>query len=407
MTRRRRLLVLGATPFQVPIVKKAHDRGYHVTTLDNIPSNPAHRYADETGDVSIVDAEAVLAFARDHGADGILTGGSDVGVASVGLVCDTLGLPGITHEQGVILTQKDRFRAFQRSQGLRHPEFHVFTNEDAFLDAVPRLEGRFVIKPVDRSGSKGVTTLDLDAPLDEAHLRTVFENAHTQSLRKRVIIEAFVPGVERGGDAFLRHGRFVSFCITNKALTPAPYFVPVGHTIPSRLDALTRQAIQDAVGDVLHRLGVHDGPVNFDVMVDDAGTATVLEMSPRFGGNCIPQIIHHGAQFDEIEASIVWAVEGEVPDARACVHEAIVPTGSRILGASQTGVLKSIRPIEQVRHEFDDALLELVYDVAPGQPVHQFTQGNYRIGHVIATRPSLDALEASLEAIERAIAATV
>ncbi|HEO69914.1 MAG TPA: ATP-grasp domain-containing protein [Candidatus Hydrogenedentes bacterium] len=402
----KKLLVLGATPFQIPLVEKAHERGHYVITMDNVPDNPAHRHADASANVSTVDAEAVLAYAREHAVDGIITGGSDVGVPAVGLVCDHLGLSGVTHEQGLTATHKDLFRAFQRHHGLRHPEFRAFDARDDFLDTAAGLEGAYIIKPIDRSGSKGVTTIDFDAHPSVEFLASVFDHAYTQSITKRVILERFLDGVERGGDAFLRNGAFVCCCVTNKYLTPAPYFVPVGHTIPSKLDAGTRGAIQNALEETLNLLGIRNGPVNFDVMVGDAGTVTVLELSPRFGGNCIPQIIDHGAGFDEIGAAIDLTVDGVAPDRQARPHEDIVPTGSRILGSSRSGVLDSIAPLEAMRERYGSNLLELVYDIEPGEEVHQFTQGNYRIGHIIATRPSLEELEALLDDIERSIGAT-
>ena len=117
------LLVLGATPFQLPIVKQAQQMGHYVITMDNVPENPAHRQADESARVSITDPEAVLAYAQQRKIDGIITGGSEIGMAALGWVCDEMDLAGVTHEQALLLTRKDQFRTFQQRHGMAQPLF--------------------------------------------------------------------------------------------------------------------------------------------------------------------------------------------------------------------------------------------------------------------------------------------
>jgi len=397
------LLVLGATPFQIPIVKKAKQLGHFVITMDNVPDNPAHLHADESANVSITDPEAVLAFARQRAVDGIITGGSEIGVAALGHVCDEMGLAGISHEQALKLTHKDRFRAFQKEQGLPHPDFLVFGGWDEFQPASVSLTGKFVLKPVDRSGSKGVFILDLVAGQDLEGHREDFEEALAQSLVGRVILEGFLTGREHGGDGFLRDGELVSFFITNKALTPAPYYVPTGHTIPSVLPVPTRDAVQAALENALHLAGFRNGPFNFDVMVDSGDNVTIIEIGPRFGGNGIPQIIAQGAGFDEIVANIIYALSGSVPDIRAKEHDAVSPTGSRILGCEKSGTLVNLAPIESVKRKFESGLIDLAYDFRIGDRVERFTQGNYRIGHIIATAPDLAGLDRLLDEIAEEI----
>jgi biotin carboxylase len=399
----KRLLVLGATPFQVPIVKKAQARGYYVITMDNIPDNFAHRVSDETSLVSIVERENVLEFAVNARIDGILTGGSDVGVASIGHVCDRLGLPGVTFGQATTLTRKDLFRKFQQENSLSHPDFEVFSDSQAFFERVRSLSGRYMIKPVDSSGSKGASEIELPFQGPEEELRFIFENAMEYTRVGNVLLEDFLNAEEHGGDAFVSDGSVVSMFVTTKQVTGYPHYVPIGHVIPTTLSAEVHRNIRNELEFIVRSLGISHGPINFDVMIDKDGKATILEMSPRFGGNCIPQIIEYGAGFDEIGATIDCALDGSTGKAESKALDEIKPTGARILGARRTGRLKSITPRQEVLEAFDKHLLELVYDVKQGYNVSEFIQGNLRIGHYIATAESLEELDVIMKQVEEKI----
>ena len=142
-----------------------------------------------------------------------------------------------------------------------------------------------------------------------------------------------------------------------------------------------------------------NGPFNFDVMLDGRENVTIIEIGPRFGGNGIPEIIAHGAGFDEIEAGIVYALEGMPPVARAREHDAIMATGSRILGCDKAGILHHMTPVETMMQKHAPALIDLAYDFQTGDRVEKFTQGNYRVGQIIATAPALTQLDQLLDQI--------
>lgn len=397
------LLVLGATPFQIPIVRKAHERGHRVITIDNVPGNPAHSLADESADISTTDREAVCRFARDRRVDGIMTGASDVAVTTVGFVADSLGLPGITYEQGLTLTRKDLFRSLQREAGLRHPEFFVCDEWAQCRKVAQDLDGIYILKPVDRSGSAGTAIVHVSGPARWKDIRSCFEAAREASLKGKVILEAVIQGVEQSGDLFLRDGRIISLHLTNKNLTPGRHPVPRGHTIPSRLESVVQEGVRRGLLEVVTRLGVKDGPMNFDVIVDPGGASTILEMSPRFGGNCIPQVIEYGAGFDEIGAAIDLCLGERVDLSSVGLRDSVVPTGSRIFGSPVDGILRGVRARAHVLKEYGSSVHELVYDLNEGARVRRFTQGNRRLGHVVASAGDPDRLESLLDEIESAV----
>jgi biotin carboxylase len=398
----KKLLILGASRYQLPLISKGLSLGYHVISMDNIPHNPGHRLANETAHISTVDKEAVLDFARRQQIDGIVTGASDVAVPTIGFVCDRLGLPGLSFEQAVTLTYKHRFREFQARQGLNHPAYQVFADRSRFLAEAADLTGKYILKPVDRSGSIGVTTLNFAAGLNTASLNEAFSRTMAASLGKLVILEEFIPGQEWGGDGFLHEGKFLSFCITNKYLTGEPHCVPIGHNIPCQLPLVSQNKIRAEVQRISRLLKLTEGPLNFDVIIDTKGQAFVVEMGARTGGNCLADIIYYGTGFDEIEASLQVAL-GKPVTSLPRPDQMIIPTGARILRSDTGGILQELPHPGDLLKKYHGNLQEIVYDFSPGDRVERFTQGSHRIGHIIVTASSLKELENLIVLLEKEI----
>ncbi len=63
----KKIMMLGANFFQMTAIKRAKELGYYVITVDYLPKNPGHKYADEYYNISTLDKEAVLNLARRRG----------------------------------------------------------------------------------------------------------------------------------------------------------------------------------------------------------------------------------------------------------------------------------------------------------------------------------------------------
>ena len=130
-------MLLGGIRYLLPVIKAAHEQGYHVITADYLPDNIAHKFSDEYVNVSIIDKEAVLQVAREKKIDGIMSFGVDPGVISASYVQNQMGLPSFGPLESVeILQNKDRFRAFLTEHGFNVPKAKGYCNaEDVLSDA--------------------------------------------------------------------------------------------------------------------------------------------------------------------------------------------------------------------------------------------------------------------------------
>lgn len=371
-----RILILGGSPFQVPLIRRAKERGLYVVTCDYLPGNPGHRLADEYHNVSTTDKDGVLALARRIGIDAVATLSSDPALQAVAYVANTLGLPGAPLSAVVQLTEKDAFRALMRSAGLRTPVTRVLTDSDAshvraVADELAASGLRHIVKPVDSCGSKGITVLepgarDLDAAVNLAL-------AH--SMGRRCIIEQYVDGPQIHGDGFMQAGRLVHHYLGDHVFyTRTRNRIPISTRWPCRFgdDVLADLAAQ--VERVCDAAGYADGPVNIEARVTPAGGVYVIEVAPRNGGNFVPLIQQHLTGFDFVERVLDGAL-----GIRAALDTGTLRRGvgaHYILHSNRDGRFSGVRVSDEIRPN----IVSMSVFKQVGEPVREYVGSNTTIG---------------------------
>jgi biotin carboxylase len=228
MTKQRKLMVLGASTGQLPIICKAVELGYYVITVDYLPDNVGHQFSQHYVNCSTVDQKSVLQAAQELAIDGIVTFASDVATASVAFVAAELGLPGCPVSVAEVMSNKANFRAFQRQHRLNRPGFFT-THALAEIEAeLLDLSGPLMFKPVDTSGSRGITRADV---LNRENCRQAFAYAQSFARSGEVCVEEFIEGVDVSGDGFMVDGQLRSI-VTQKYKRG---YVPTGHSLPTNI----------------------------------------------------------------------------------------------------------------------------------------------------------------------------
>ena len=96
--RRKKIMILGASVYQVPLIRAAKEMGLD-TLVASIPGDyPGFALADRVYYINTRDKEAILNVCQEEQIDGICTTGTDVAVSTIGYVCQRMGLPGLSEE---------------------------------------------------------------------------------------------------------------------------------------------------------------------------------------------------------------------------------------------------------------------------------------------------------------------
>ncbi|ATP39441.1 carbamoyl-phosphate-synthetase [Solibacillus sp. R5-41] len=379
----KKLLMLGGSHSQVPVIKAAREMGHYVITCDYLENNPGHQYAHEYYNVSTTDKEAVLSLARSLKIDGIVCYASDPAAPTAAYVAEKLGLPSNPYQSVEILSNKDKFREFLKGNNFNVPRakgYYTFQEAKAEFHS---FKMPVMVKPVDSSGSKGVSKIDSIDRLQEK-----VEDALSFSRVKRFIIEEYIEnyGYHIGGDGFSVDGRLVFWCFANEHFPVSRInpFVPVSASWPCAMPERVQDKIKHEIQRALNLLNMKTGAYNFDIRIDDKEDIYLIEIGARNGGDLYPQVINYATGIDMVKYTIKAALGENCSDLTM-----VEPKGYwavYLLNSQEKGVFKGVDFHEEIQKN----IVECELLVRQGENVSALTGAHEKVGIMILQFSSMN-----------------
>lgn len=303
----KKILLLGGSYQQIVAIEAAKRLGYYTILCDYLNDNPGQKYADKFYLVSTTDKEAVLEVAKKEKIDGVIAYASDPAAPTAAYVAEKLGLEGNPLKAVEICCNKDRFRKFLQENQFYTPKTKTYTSiEDAFKD-VKRFQFPIIIKPVDSSGSKGVTVL-----YNENELERAFLYALSYSRCKKIIVEEYIEKKHPyliGGDIFVVDGKIILWGLMNcHRDNRVNTLVPTGKSYPLFLDEKDVDNVKNTLSQLVTKLGIRNGAMNVELIINKKDHVIPIDIGPRCGGNMIPEVLSDIWEINIAEISIKAAM---------------------------------------------------------------------------------------------------
>ena len=389
----KKIMILGAGIYQVPLIKKARQMGLY-TIVASIPGEyPGFAFADKTYEVNTTDRESVLAICRQESVDGICTSGTDVAVATIGYVCSRLGLSGLSEEAADCATDKARMKAAFAKAGVRGSSFRCVSSVEQAKNAASEIGYPVIVKRVDSSGSRGICTVS-----EEGALTFACRLAQEDSGKPYFLVESMLKGTEIGVDGMIQNGRILFLAPHQKFVYhTATCTIPAGHAFPWTGNPDAYLDICRQTEKAVAALGLDNCSFNADVFVDGR-EASVIEMGGRTGATCIPELISQAYQFDFYQ-SILQNALGEpvgIPAKRQPV-----PCMAKLLMSPVSGMITRIdeRGLAGLCREG----VQFSLDFPEGHGVEAMKNGTTRIGQVLLQTGSEEELDERIRQVYRCI----
>lgn len=384
----KKLLVLGGDHFAIPVVKAAHEQGYYVITCDYLPDNVAHKYSDEFVNFSTTDKEGILAWAKEHPIDGIVTF-TDSGVVTTAYVQHHLGLPQIGPLESVeILQNKARFRQFLTEHGFRVPKAKGFSKKEDALASKDFFTLPVIVKPVDAAGSKGVTKVS-----DWLELEKAVDWAIQFSFSGDFIIESFIEkkGCSSDSDCFSVDGqfKFMSYSAQRFDEKAAGEYTPAAYSWPSTLGAEAEKELSSELQRLISLLGMKTTVYNVETRVGTDGKPYIMEISPRGGGNRLSEMMRYATGVDMITGAVRAAV-GDPVDIKQKPLDG--SWAEIIVHADKSGILDGI----EITPDMEPMVKEKDYWFKKGDSVNAFQSARDAIGTLVMRFNTADELETAI-----------
>ena len=276
----KKIAIIGANDFQRQLILKAKEIGLetHVFAWEDGAVGKAD--ADYFYPISIIEKEQILEKCKEIGIHGICSIASDLAVLTVDYVAERMGLNANSIECSEIATNKFLMRKAFNKNGDPIPKFFE-VSEDKEFD-ISDFSFPLIVKPTDRSGSRGITKIT-----DKSQLPAAIKAACAESFEHKAMIEEFAEGKEYSVECVSFHGKHTLLAITEKITSGAPHFIETGHNEPAPISSEMIDKIKSVVHHALDSLKISEGASHSEIKIDDKGNIKIIEIGSRMGGDCI------------------------------------------------------------------------------------------------------------------------
>lgn len=343
----RNLAIIGASYLQLPLINKAKELGYTTHVFAWSANDVGEEAADVFYPISIVEKEEILAKCKEIGICGICSIASDLAAITVNYVAEQLGLCGNTMEATSISTNKHLMRNAFEKNGDPSPKSYL-VDENTNISTL-KLDYPIIVKPTDRSGSRGIFKLETSDQLKESIRLSIKE-----SFEKKALVEEYVEGQEYSVEYISFKGIHHFLAITQKYTTGAPHFIETAHLEPAELSIEMTEKVKTVVERALNTLGIKNSASHSELKIDDNGNIKIIEIGGRMGGDCIgSDLVHYSTGIDFVKAVIDVAC-GNEPD--LSVKTKPQPVKSVFIFNEE-----DLMKYKQLKEENSDKLLKEIY----------------------------------------------
>ncbi len=302
-----KLAIIGASYLQLPLIKKAKQMGYETHVFAWEVGDVGEKEADYFYPISIVEKKKILEKCIEIGISGICSISSDLAMVTVNYVAEKLGLVGNSIDSTLKSTNKYLMRQNLVNAGVPCPRFTLSDNISNF-DSL-ELKYPIIVKPTDRSGSRGVTKL-----ISNHGLRAAITAAKDVSFEKKVILEEYIDGKEYSIECISYKGKHTLLAITEKFTTGSPNYIETGHFEPGITDTKIKNRIQEIVYKALDSLGVENGASHTELKINDNENIAIVEIGARMGGDCIGSSLVELTTGIDFVKNVILVATGREPD---------------------------------------------------------------------------------------------
>ena len=364
----KRLLILGGMRFSCEIVKKAQELGIYTLVADYNPvkDSPGKQIADEAVDLSVTDVDAVVRYVRENRIDGVFVGFNDMLLPYYAEICEKTGLPCYgTKEQFETLIAKDKYKALCRQFSV--PAIPEYGIDDADI-RYPVL-----VKPVDSSGSRGITICH-----NQAELETAVEKGKQASKSCKVLIERYMDGREVTVFWVFQDGNYYLSALGNRHVKQNQgddvIPLPVGYTFPSVFLPKYRAEVEENCKKMFHHLGIKDGMMFMQCKVED-GTCYVYDLGFRPTGSLEYKLLKRVCGYDPLEMMIRFSLTGKMGTESISpkVKPEFPSPAFNVSCLAAPGTIREITGVDEVKAlpEVED----VVVAYSPGETITQQMRG--------------------------------
>lgn len=279
------ILILGAGTMQRPAILAAKKLGLETYVIDGNSNAPCVSDADHFATIDLKERDAIAECAQGllerMNLKAVFTAGTDFS-ANAAYAAQKCGFASHSYEACVNASDKALMR--QCFRNARVPSPHFILIEKKYLkntltaSVVSGLKFPYVVKPVDNMGARGCRMVR-----DRDELFVAVDEALKFSRGGKALLEEYVEGPEFSIDALIYDGTFTVTGFADRHIFFEPYFVELGHTMPTKIPYCQWVELVKAFAQGAKSLGLSRGAAKADIKWTKNGPM-IGEIAARLSG---------------------------------------------------------------------------------------------------------------------------
>lgn len=302
----KRLLIVGGVNNLDDLIILAHRNGVFVGVTDYNKDTYLKELADAAYQVNALDIDAIVELCKTEKFDGVISNFVDMLLPYVTEIANKLGynVP-YTVDQLRLSTDKKYFKKKCLEYGVSVPKEYII--EDINSISSEQFNFPVIVKPVDGSGSKGISVCNT---IEE--LIIGYNNALDNSISKNVIVEDYIKGDEINVTYIVQDGNVQLAAVHDRYFnTSQDVTVPVPdmYIYPSRYTGLCLNKYDSEIKNMIRGEGITNGSLFMQACVKD-NIVYFYEAGMRLNGCKTYQILEVENNFNTLEYLMSYALGG-------------------------------------------------------------------------------------------------
>ena len=276
----KKLVIIGANDFQTQLIKKAKELGYETHVFAWEDGAIGKTIADYFYPISIVNKDEILGYCKKIKPAGVCSIASEVANITVNYLAKHLGLVCNSEKCVLLSTNKHEMRKAFAENNDPSPK-SILVDAESDLQKID-INFPVLVKPTDRSGSRGITKV-----LKFEDLQQAVSFACNESFEKKALVEEFVEGKEYSVEYISYQRKHTFLALTEKFTTGTPHYIEYAHKQPAVVDNIVLKQIKTIIPKALDSLKIEYGASHSEIKIDKSGNLKIIEIGSRMGGDCI------------------------------------------------------------------------------------------------------------------------
>ena len=276
----KKILILGGSHRDIPLIKASQDLGYFVITLGNKDYYLGHNYSNKAYKINFNDLNMVKKIIDDENIDYILPGSGEESYLNTVKLAHELNIGNFEiPEVANLIHNKWKFKEFCLNNNISTPNGKFYTNIDDLTD----LSFPIVVKPTNLSGGRGVEIVNSKEELVKSLLEA-------KKVTNEIFLEEFIEGKLIAYSIFLKNKKII-YGFTGEDKTYLNKYL-ITSAFPCEVKEETLQKMKYDIERIAKLLNLVDGMFHLQIMIKD-DIPYIIDVTRRIPGDLYPYLIEY------------------------------------------------------------------------------------------------------------------